>query len=60
MQTNQRRLETGARLTLTETILELSGDGLHVAHAAGAGGLATLLLGTPLVCDVLEIYKHNE
>ena len=32
-----------------EAVLESSWDGLHVAHAAGTGGLSSLGLLTPVV-----------
>ena len=33
-----------------ESVLELTGDLLHVAHATGTGGLSSLGLLAPVVC----------
>jgi hypothetical protein len=40
----------GRYSTLTEAVLELAGEGLHVPHAARTLVLATSSLETPVVC----------
>ena len=39
------------RGALLEAVLELAVDGLQVLHAAGAGGLSSLGLLAPVVCE---------
>ena len=44
-------------LTLSEAVLELSGDSLEVTHAAGAGGSPSLSLLAPLVWEKRKFHR---
>jgi len=44
-------------LAVSESVGEAAGDGLHVAHAAGTGGLPSLGLLAPVDCFVLFPYS---